>query len=223
MGCLRFQSLSPNWVNVVEKLSTVNVFSIPDRDYKIEQAFINLLHGLQAWAVRHKRLRTVSEVSIPNRDYCLPMCCEANFTITQLYFTLFPQKIKFILIRRNGLLLLNSNKLCYHHHQVWLQRLSTETETRRTIIYSSDAHCFLVFSQKPPTKQLNWRFSYMGNHKQLELFDLHLYTSKQPSMLDEREAQIKEARPCVEYEQLELDLFPKKSHKNPKQFMRLVA
>ncbi|MDZ8026927.1 MAG: hypothetical protein RMX97_19850 [Nostoc sp. DedQUE11] len=63
----------------------------------------------------------------------------------------------------------------------------------------------------------------MGNHKQLELFDLRLYTSKQPSVLDAREVQVKDTRPSVEYKQLELDLFPQKSHENHKHLVRLLA
>ncbi len=213
----------PSSVNVAEKLSTVNLISIPNRDYGIKQASINSLHSLQVWAVRHKRLRTVSEVSIPNRDYCSPIDCEESFTITKFRFYINLSKKKFIFIKLNSLLILNSYEVCYHHHHVWLQRLSAGTETRWTMIYSSDAHCFLVSSPKPPTKQLNWRFSYMGNHKQLELFDLRLYTSKQPSVLNAREVQVRETRPCVEYKQLELDLFPHKSHENPKHLVRLLA
>lgn len=214
MDCLRFQSLLPSWVIVV---------SIPDRDYGIKQAFIVSFNSLQAWAVRHKRLRTVAEVSIPNRDYCLPVGCKASLSITKVYITLIFQKIKFYLINSNGLPILNSKKLCYYHHQVWLQRLSTGTETRWTIFYSSDVHCFLISSQKPPAKQLNWRFSYMENHKQLELFDLRLYTSNQPSLINEQEEQVKETRSCIEYKQMELDLFPQKSHEIPQRLVRLVA
>ncbi|AFY46835.1 hypothetical protein Nos7524_0936 [Nostoc sp. PCC 7524] len=223
MDCLRFQSIFPGWINLGVKLLAVNIVSIPDRDYRIKQAFTNLLYSLQVWAIRHKRLRTVSEVSIPDRDYCLPICCEASFATTNLDITLFSQKIKFLFTKMNCLLILNSIKLCYHHDQVWLQRLSTGTETRWTIFYPSDAHCFLISSQKPPAKQFNWRFSYMENHKQLELFDLRSYTSNQPSLIHGQEQQIKETRSCIEYKQLELDLFPQKSHKNPKQFVRLVA
>ncbi|WP_066376955.1 hypothetical protein [Anabaena sp. CA = ATCC 33047] len=223
MDWLRFQSILPSWINLRVKLLAVNLLLIPDRDYRIKQAFTNSLYSLQVWAIRHKRLRTVSEVSIPDRDYCLPICCEASFAATNPYLTLFYQEIKFFLIKMDCLLILNSIKLCYHHDQVWLQRLSAGTETRWTIFYSSDAHCFLISSQKPPATQFNWRFSYMENHKQLELFDLRPYTSNQPSLMNEQEQQVKETRSCNEYKQLELDLFPQKSHKNPKQFVRLVA
>lgn len=62
----------------------------------------------------------------------------------------------------------------------------------------------------------------MGNHRQLELFDLRPYTSKQPTAVDGDEEQLEEIRQCVEYEQLELDLFPQ-SYKTPTELVRLAA
>jgi hypothetical protein len=63
----------------------------------------------------------------------------------------------------------------------------------------------------------------MGNHKQLELFDLRTYTSEQPAVIDSEEEQFEEVRQCVQYKQLELDLFPQQSYKTPKEQVRLAA
>ena len=115
---------------------------IPDRDYKVKQALINLLSNLLVWAVRHKRLRPVTEISIPNRGYLLPIgLINSDYTFISDQIT----RQKF-----NWSSCTNLIKLCYHYLQVWLQRLSAGTETRWTIFYPSDAHSFLISSQKPP-------------------------------------------------------------------------
>jgi len=132
MGCLIFDEMS-----------------IPDRDYKVKQALINLLSNLLVWAVRHKRLRPAMEISIPNRGYLLPIglinsdCTFISNQITRKKFNWSSNA--------------NLIKICYRYLQVWLQRLSAGTETRWTIFYSSDAHSFLISSQKPPSKQFHWR------------------------------------------------------------------
>lgn len=63
----------------------------------------------------------------------------------------------------------------------------------------------------------------MENYVQLELFDLGLYTSEQSTAIDGETQQFEEVLPCVEYEQLELDLFPQPSYVIPKMFVRLAA
>ncbi|MEG4865464.1 MULTISPECIES: hypothetical protein [unclassified Microcoleus] len=63
----------------------------------------------------------------------------------------------------------------------------------------------------------------MENYIQLELFDLRLYTSEQPTVADGEAEQFEEIQQCVEYEQLELDLFPQPSYVRPKTFVRLAA
>ena len=63
----------------------------------------------------------------------------------------------------------------------------------------------------------------MGNYEQLELFDLRAYTSEQPAAIDREEEQFEEVRQCIQYKQLELDLFPQQSYKTPKEQVRLAA
>jgi len=63
----------------------------------------------------------------------------------------------------------------------------------------------------------------MENYIQLELFDLRLYTSDQPTVADGEAEQFEEIQPCVEYEQLELDLFPQPPYVRRKTFVRLAA
>lgn len=127
--------------------------SIPDRDYRVKQAVVNLFSNLLVWAVRHKRLRPVTEISIPDRGYLLPIGL-VNSDCTLLNSpTSGAGKIY-------GLPILFSLKICYHQIQVWLQCLSAGTETRWTIFYSSDAHTFLISSQKPPIKLFTWRFTW---------------------------------------------------------------
>lgn len=150
MDCLKFPRLVSILGNLTGKRSIVNIFSIPYRDYEVKQACIDLLFSLLVWAVRHKRLRTVPEVSIPNRGYTLPI---KSFNSD---CTLISQGIKSDARNLKGLQILFSKKLCYHQ-LVWLQRLSAGTETGWTIFYSSDPQCFLISSQKPPSKQFNWR------------------------------------------------------------------
>jgi hypothetical protein len=148
MDCLRFSLLPSILGNLTGKHSIVNTVSIPNRDYGVKQAFIDLFSSLLVWAVRHERLRTVAEVSIPNRGYSLPISL-VNSDCTLISLRLGARNL-------NGLLILFSRKLCYHQ-LVWLQRLSAGTETGWTIFYSSDPQCFLISSQKPPSKQFNWR------------------------------------------------------------------
>jgi hypothetical protein len=73
MDCLRFSLLPSILGNLTGKHSIVNTVSIPNRGYRVKQAFVDLFSSLLIWAVRHKRLRTVAEVSIPNRGYSLPI------------------------------------------------------------------------------------------------------------------------------------------------------
>jgi len=61
------------------------------------------------------------------------------------------------------------------------------------------------------------------SYKQLELFDLQPYTSKQPTAIDDEEEPFEEIQQCVEYKQLELDLFPQLSDKTPIELLRLAA
>lgn len=48
----------------------------------------------------------------------------------------------------------------------------------------------------------------MNDYEQLELFDLRPYTSEQVPVIEVEEQQVEEIFSSVEYEQLELDLFP---------------
>lgn len=150
MDCLRYSRLGSIFGNLRDKSSIVNNISIPDRDYEAKQTVVDLFSSLLVWAVRHKRLRPVAEISIPNRGYALPI----NFF--NLDRTSIFQGIKSGTRNSNGLPILISSKLCYYQ-LVWLQRLSAGTETGWTIFYSSDPQCFLISSQKPPSKQFNWR------------------------------------------------------------------
>ncbi|RUS94866.1 hypothetical protein DSM107003_35430 [Trichormus variabilis SAG 1403-4b] len=60
-------------------------------------------------------------------------------------------------------------------------------------------------------------------YKQLELFDLSIYTSEHSNATDGKQEQVKEVPQCVEYEQLELDLFPEPSYLIPIKFMEFAA
>ena len=64
----------------------------------------------------------------------------------------------------------------------------------------------------------------MVSYKQLELFDLRPYTSKLPDQaatIDVEEKQFEEVSQPVEYEQLELNLFPEQSDSSPVEFVKL--
>lgn len=149
MDCLRFPLIPSILGNLRGKCLILNEIFIPDRDYGVKQAFVNLFFSLLVWAVRHKRLRPVAEISIPDRGYLLPISpVNSDCTLISNQIT----RKKFNWSSYTGLI-----KLCYHYSQVWLQRLSAGTETRWTIFYSSDAHSFLISSQKPPSKQFHWR------------------------------------------------------------------
>lgn len=66
----------------------------------------------------------------------------------------------------------------------------------------------------------------MVSYKQLELFDLRPYTSKQPkqsAVVCIEEKQFEEVSQSVKYEQLELDLFPEQSEPNHVEFVKLAA
>ena len=63
----------------------------------------------------------------------------------------------------------------------------------------------------------------MESYKQLELFDLQPYTSKQPTAIDGEEELFEEIQECVEYKQLELNLFPQLSDETPTELVRLAA
>ncbi len=181
-------------------------------------------YSLQGWAGRRKRLSTASEVSIPARDFFHPLITlEGNPLVFLNHCTRFGSRYdqgKSLY----GLPKLNSLMLCYDIQQGWLQRLSTRTETRWTAFepFSDAIYAFLRL-QASIQKQYQWRLRYMDNYVQLELFDLGLYTSEQPTAIDGETEQFEEVPPCVEYEQLELDLFPQPSYVIPKMFVRLAA
>lgn len=87
--------------------------------------------------------------------------------------------------------------------------MSTGTETHRTV------HLDLSDATETSTRQLasvkntnQWRFDFMNDYEQLELFDLRPYTSEQVPVIEVEEQQVEEIFSSVEYEQLELDLFP---------------
>ncbi|PHM08034.1 hypothetical protein [Nostoc sp. 'Peltigera malacea cyanobiont' DB3992] len=63
----------------------------------------------------------------------------------------------------------------------------------------------------------------MDFYKQLELFDLRLYTSKHFTANDGEEKQFEEVPQPIEYEQLELDLFPELTCLIPIKLMKLAA
>ncbi|ULP72393.1 hypothetical protein [Nodularia sphaerocarpa] len=63
----------------------------------------------------------------------------------------------------------------------------------------------------------------MDFYKQLELFDLSLYTSEHFTANDGKKQQIEEVPQYIEYEQLELDLFPQPTCLMPVEFIRLAA
>src|SRR4028119_1894475 len=105
----------------------------------------------------------------------------------------------------------------------WRQPSSAETEIRcDRCLHPSDANVPLL-RKKPSFTKTEWRFRYMESYKQLELFDLQPYTSKQPTAIDGEEELFEEIQQCVEYKQLELDLFPQLSDKTPIELLRLAA
>jgi len=58
----------------------------------------------------------------------------------------------------------------------------------------------------------------ISQYKQLELFDLQAYTSKQIAVDDSKVMQMKaKQQEEIEYKQLELDLFPLKQSNNEKE------
>jgi hypothetical protein len=59
--------------------------------------------------------------------------------------------------------------------------------------------------------------------EQLELFDLRPYTSSQLADKGNEVLQIVRVRSQIEYEQLELDLFPQQSEKALTEFTKLAA
>ncbi|BAY20939.1 hypothetical protein NIES2100_06830 [Calothrix sp. NIES-2100] len=63
----------------------------------------------------------------------------------------------------------------------------------------------------------------MDVYKQLELFDLSLYTSEHFTAKDGKEKQFEEVPQYIEYEQLELDLFPEPTCSIPIELMKLAA
>jgi hypothetical protein len=87
----------------------------------------------------------------------------------------------------------------------------------------SDVTHTLVRQQASIHTEYQWRFQYMDNYVQLELFDLRAYTSEQASATDGEEEQIEAVSPCVEYKQLELDLFPQTSYTIPIEVLKLAA
>jgi hypothetical protein len=64
----------------------------------------------------------------------------------------------------------------------------------------------------------------MDDYKQLELFDLQAYTSKQPSVTDvSKVTQVRVKHQNAEFEQLELNLFPEKAHRESSEVLRQAA
>jgi hypothetical protein len=66
----------------------------------------------------------------------------------------------------------------------------------------------------------------MGSYVQLELFDLGPYTSEQPSVTEDVGEWVEEIQQLLNYEQLELDLFPlfpQQSYKTPLELLILAA
>ncbi|MDM9381628.1 hypothetical protein QUB80_13045 [Chlorogloeopsis sp. ULAP01] len=61
------------------------------------------------------------------------------------------------------------------------------------------------------------------NGEQLVLFDVELYTIEQVVPVNSKEFQVEEVQQCVEYKQLELDLFPQQPHQIPQELLRLAA
>ncbi|HAA30108.1 MAG TPA: hypothetical protein DCE56_23505 [Cyanobacteria bacterium UBA8553] len=62
----------------------------------------------------------------------------------------------------------------------------------------------------------------MGNHEQLELFDLRPYTSKQLIAVNSEDEQLEETQQCIKYEQLKLDLFPEAPHEPHTEQVRMA-
>ncbi|WP_199245408.1 hypothetical protein [[Phormidium] sp. ETS-05] len=59
-------------------------------------------------------------------------------------------------------------------------------------------------------------------YQQLELFDTRPYTSEQPIAIDKEEEPVT-VTPQMEHKQLELNLFPQKSHNTPLEWLSLAA
>ncbi len=158
----------------------------------------------------------VAEVSIPKRDYELFRVLNARF---------LPSHTKDTRKKFQNVLLSSDTELIFAVIPFlwWCQPLSPETEIRcDQCLHPSDVTVPLL-RKKPPFAKSEWRFRYMGNHKQLELFDLQPYTSEQPAAIDGEQERFEETRQGVEYKQLELDLFPQQSHQTPTELVRLAA
>ncbi len=217
MDCLRFQSLMGIQADVTEKkLTPVSAVSIPNRDLTILQAFSNSLYSLQIWARGRKPTRAASEISIPNRDFeslillkAMPILAYNNFT-PRCYKSCYCLPM---LILINPMLALTR----------WCEPSSAETETRcDRCLHPSDANLPLL-GKKPLFNKTEWRFRYMGKFKQLELFDLQPYTSEQLTAIDGEVERFEKIRQGVEYEQLELDLFPQPFYETFIELVRLAA
>lgn len=63
----------------------------------------------------------------------------------------------------------------------------------------------------------------MEDYEQLVLFNLEPYTCGPSTMAHDEENPVGEAESCLEYEQLELELFPAISHKTPLRVMNLLG
>jgi hypothetical protein len=219
MDLLGFQIIIRIYLNSRRPIGLSTV-SIPDRDFVNLQAFIGSYYSLQVWAGRQKRLSKTSEVSIPGRDLSLPIDLEVNLLFIVKHCTRFGCRDQI----SYSLPTFNSNLLCYHSQQGWLQGLSKRTETRWTafLLFSDVTYAFLWLKASIHNKY-RWRFRQMEKYVQLELFDLRIYTSQQPTVVDSKDEQFEEIQSCVKYKQLELDLFPQPSYETCKQLVRLAA
>lgn len=190
----------------------VRLVSIPDRDF-----------GYWFTARGHQPINSVAEISIPDRDFRWIEDRKATLNLPA-YFELTPTWRK----------LVNKFRVYYCLPKLylitavlpskqWHQPLSTETEIRWTAFVPFSDASMPFLSEKSQFTKNEWRFRYMGNYEQLELFDLRAYTSEQPTASDGEEKPFEEIQQSIDCEQLELDLFPQQPYKTPRELMRLAA
>lgn len=188
-----------------------------------------------------KPTSSVGEISIPERDYRSINSLRTTFLPSNFNYTEQETQMFFLSSRTELKKLVLTSRW-------WRQPSSTETEIRCSDAYTcpksmelgrgfmsclsstvaTNTSIRLTFTRlfediQSPFTKYEWRFGYMGNHKQLELFDLHDYTSEQPTVIDGKQQQFEKVRQCIQDKQLELDLFPQQSYKTPKKSLRLAA
>ena len=105
----------------------------------------------------------------------------------------------------------------------WRKPSSTETEIRCTRSLYPSGVTPLFQAQNHHSDNSNSGDYQMVSIEQLALFDLHLYTVRQIAKTDSGVFQIKKAQPCIEYEQIELNLFPKQFYQTPFELLILAA